>query len=54
MGDDGFVPSQLEPWLDKRLGSTYITHSISGSLRSQPPETASAKKVQAEEEARNM
>lgn len=37
MGPDGFVPSQLEPWLDK----------------SQPPETASAKKVADEEERRN-
>mmetsp|Transcript_13866 Transcript_13866/g.23897 ORF Transcript_13866/g.23897 Transcript_13866/m.23897 type:complete len:966 (+) Transcript_13866:56-2953(+) len=34
LGDDGFVPSQLEPWLDK----------------SQPPEKASEKKVADDEE----
>jgi len=37
LGDDGFVPTQLEPWLDK----------------SQPPESASAKKVADDEERRN-
>ncbi|CAJ1341913.1 unnamed protein product [Effrenium voratum] len=36
MGDDGFVPSQLAPWLDK----------------SQPPESASKKTVDAEQMAR--
>lgn len=37
LGDEGFVPSQLEPWLDK----------------SQPPELASRKKVLKDEEDRN-